>query len=58
MKLIPDWRNKNLRCHFCDETRSVKYTMKIFDPVVDNKPTEVCVCNKCVLRYNNKEIKK
>jgi len=49
--MIPDWRNKNLRCHFCDETRSVKYTMKIFDPVIDNKPTEVYVCNKCALRY-------
>ena len=56
MKLIPDWRNKNLRCHFCGETRSVKYMMGIFDPVVDDKPTEVCVCNKCALRYNNKQI--
>jgi hypothetical protein len=56
-KLISNWRNKNLRCHFCGETRSVKYTMKIFDPIVDSKSTEVCVCNKCALRYIDKEIK-
>lgn len=58
MKLIPDWSNKNLQCHFCGETKSVKYAMKILDPVVDNNPTEVCVCNKCALRYNSKELKK
>ena len=57
MRLITDWKNKNLRCHFCNKTRSVKYAMKVFDPVVDSKPTEVCVCNKCALRYNGKELK-
>ena len=51
MKYIPDWRNKNFRCHFCGEARSVKYEEEIFDPVVDSKPTKVCVCNKCALRY-------
>ena len=49
MRVIPDWRNKNLRCHLCGETRSVKYAVEVFDPVIDNKPTEVCVCNKCAL---------
>jgi transcription elongation factor Elf1 len=58
MKLIPDWSNKNLQCHFCGATKSVKYTMEVLNPVVDNKPTEVCVCNKCALRYNNKEIER
>ena len=57
MKIIENWQDKNLRCHFCGETRSVKYTMKIFDPVVDDKPTEVCVCNKCVLQHNDNKIK-
>ena len=58
MKLIPNWQDQNLRCHFCNETRSVKYTMQIFDPVIDNKSTEVCVCNKCALKHNNRAIKK
>jgi transcription elongation factor Elf1 len=58
MKLVPDWKNKNLRCHICGKTRSVKYTIEIFDPVVDNKPTIVYACNKCALRYNDKAIKK
>lgn len=49
MELITNWRSKNLRCHFCGETRSVKYTKKIYDPVLDSKPTEICVCNKCAL---------
>lgn len=57
MKIISNWKNKNLRCYFCNETRSVKYTMEIFDTVIDNKPTEVYVCNKCALKYNNKEMK-
>lgn len=51
IKLIENWRDKNLRCHFCGETRSVKYEKEIFDPVVDNKLTKVCMCNKCALRY-------
>lgn len=49
MKLISNWQSKNLRCHLCGETRSVKYTMKIFYPTIDSEPTEVCVCNKCAL---------
>lgn len=49
--LIPNWRNKNLRCHFCSITESVKYETEIFDPVVSTKPTKVCVCNKCALHY-------
>lgn len=50
-KIIPDWREKNLRCHFCGATKSVKYEMKILDPVVDSKPTKVCVCNRCATFY-------
>jgi formate dehydrogenase maturation protein FdhE len=49
-KLIPDWRDKNLKCYLCGETRSVKYAMKVltFDSLVLNKEVEVCVCNRCV----------
>lgn len=50
--IIPIEKRKNCRCHFCGETRSVKYTTEIIDPVVDSKPTEVCVCNKCILTHN------
>lgn len=57
MKVIPDWRINNFRCHFCGETESVKYAIKIFDPTIDNKPMEVAVCNKCALRYNDKALK-
>ncbi len=49
MKLILNWQSKKLRCYFCSETRSVKYSKTIFDPTLDSKPTEVCVCNKCAL---------
>lgn len=57
MRIIEDWWNKNLRCHFCGETRSVKYEEEVFDPVVSNKPTKVCVCNKCALKMRMKEEK-
>ena len=33
----------------CGENRSVKYVTEIFDPVIDNKPTKVCCCNKCLV---------
>lgn len=52
-KLINDWQNKNLKCHFCETTKSVKYSIKISDPVIDNKTTEVYVCNKCILKHNS-----
>lgn len=54
LKLIPDWSKKNLSCYLCGETRSVKYEMEIIDPVISDKPTKVCVCNKCALRNNSK----
>ena len=57
MNIIPDWRNKNLQCYFCGETRSVKYTMKIKTHPDNLKIREVCVCNKCALIHNNEEIK-
>lgn len=51
MNIIPNWKERNLRCHFCGETRSVKYEIEVFDPVIDSKPSNVCMCNKCALRY-------
>lgn len=53
MDFIPDWRTKKLKCHFCGETRSVKYKTKICDvknSKVNNKvEREVYACNKCIL---------
>lgn len=51
MKIIPKAERRKCSCYFCGETRSVKYLVKIFDPVVDNKPCEVACCNKCALLY-------
>lgn len=51
MKLIADWTTKQHRCHFCGETKSVKYLMKVSDPVVSDKPIEVTVCNKCAMLH-------
>ena len=56
MKIIPIEERKKCRCYFCGETRSVKYLVKIFDPVVDSKSCEVSCCNKCAALHNgNKE---
>lgn len=54
MKLLKDWPNRSYRCFFCGETRSVKYEVEIIDPVIGNKPTLVCACNKCVLLMGRK----
>lgn len=50
LKLIHDWQNKNLKCYFCGQTRSVKYTTKIQTLSENIKTREVCVCNKCALQ--------
>lgn len=53
----PNWHKENLKCHFCGETRSVKYKTKILiiDTVPNNEETkmEVCICNKCALIMTN-----
>lgn len=58
IKFIKDWDKRQLRCHFCGETRSVKYETEVFDPVLDTKPTMVCMCNKCALLYKESDIAK
>ena len=55
LEIIPDWSKKNLQCHLCGETRSVKYMTTVMDPVVDDKPTKVCVCNACAWKHIHKE---
>ena len=53
--LIVDWQHKNLSCYFCGETRSVKYKTEVINPIESDKPIQVCVCNKCALRFIGKE---
>lgn len=59
MNFIPDWRSKNLKCHFCGETRSVKYKTKILEvknSKINNKvEREVYACNKCILTITDLE---
>lgn len=56
MELIPNWQDQNLICHFCGETRSVKYQLEIHDFESDI-PKIVCACNKCALTRNKLEVK-
>ena len=51
MKIVPNWQNKNVRCYFCGETRSVKYTVCIEE--YDYHDTVYC-CNQCALRFQKK----
>lgn len=44
--LIPEWSNKNLKCHFCGTNRSVKYEANV-------NRNKICVCNRCVLINND-----
>lgn len=49
MKTINIEQRNKYRCHFCGTTKSVKYIVKIYDPIVDDKPVNVTCCNKCAL---------
>jgi hypothetical protein len=49
MKLIPNWSTKKLTCHFCGDTRSVKYEQTIRGPRLGSVDV-VPVCNTCVLK--------
>lgn len=49
IKFLSYKERENKRCHFCNETRSVKYVVEIFDPVINaNNTSHVYACNKCV----------
>ena len=47
--LIPIEKRSKCRCHFCGETRSVKYVTEIKIASLGNTPVQVCCCNKCIL---------
>lgn len=49
MKIIPNWKEKKLRCHFCGETRSVKYTVYLEEYEFHD---DVPCCNKCALLFS------
>lgn len=42
MKYIEGWQNWKLRCHFCGQTKSVKYAVRL-------KGRVVACCNRCAL---------
>ena len=50
MKLIPNWQDQNLICHFCSTNKNVKYKLNV---ITINTPLtkiekEVCACDNCV----------
>lgn len=53
--MIDPSKRHNCRCHFCGETRSVKYSISVYDPTirVDDR-THVACCNRCFARYVEK----
>ena len=48
MKIIENWQDKELKCHFCGETKSVKY--EVLTLVKNQGLKTVCACNLCVLK--------
>lgn len=51
-ELIKPSERERYRCHFCGETRSVKYIVSVYDPVVrSNGISKVTCCNMCFARY-------
>lgn len=48
MKYVPDWKNKGLKCYFCNDNRSVKYKVIITE---NGNEKEVYSCNKCVFLH-------
>jgi hypothetical protein len=59
MKLIPNWQNQDLTCHFCGTKRSVKYTVRVAigNGWVPSRIDSVPCCNKCALTRNEPEDK-
>lgn len=54
MRLIPDYIGRKLTCHGCGETRSVKYSVDLYDGQGNYLDT-VTLCNKCALDYKAME---
>lgn len=47
LRVIPNWEEKKLKCHFCGTQKSVKYAVSIYGAVK-------CACNKCALKFGGK----
>lgn len=43
--------SRGYRCHFCGETRSVKYILELFEPDISKEPMKVPCCNRCALLH-------
>lgn len=48
--MIPIEKRENKRCYFCGTNLSVKYITEVFDPILADEPSRVCVCNKCITK--------
>lgn len=59
MKLIPNWQEQDLTCHFCGTKKSVKYQVRaaIGNGFVPSRIDKVPCCNMCALTCNKQEAK-
>ena len=53
MTLIFGWKEKKLQCHFCGQTKSVRYALRLKGE--DGQVNTVACCNKCVLKHMGDE---
>lgn len=51
LTMIPIEKRENYRCYYCGTNKSVKYIVKVFDPIINNNTISVPCCNKCVLTH-------
>lgn len=54
MTLIFGWKEKKLQCHFCGQTKSVRYVLRLKDE--DGQVNYVACCNRCVLKHMEEEV--
>lgn len=51
-RIIENYEDQNLKCHFCGTTQSIKYEIDVFDPMQPaEKFVKVSACNSCALRH-------
>lgn len=54
IKMIPSDKRDSARCYFCGTNKSVKYLVRLKEPMFSKASMLVCCCNKCVaMNYEN-----
>ena len=54
IKIIPSDKRDSARCYFCGTNKSVKYLVRLKEPMLSKASMLVCCCNKCVaMNYEN-----